>query len=138
MVSIQKRYGLVHETASFLANPDPGASEPAAVEASDDFNKEKLWFGLRNWGLSGKSWSGGFRTGRVSPLPFRRRRDGFRKAHSYYHHFPKLLPPWPIDGCLQVAHVSPMAAKVRKSCDYSSEILAVLGLALRDRAPNPR
>ena len=51
--------------------------------------------------------------------------------------FKKLLPPWPIDGCLQVAHVSPMAAKVRKSCDYSSEILAVLGLALRDRAPNP-
>ena len=80
---------------------------------------------------------GGFRAGRVSPLPFRRRRSGFRRDHCYYHHFPKLLPPWPIDGCLQVAHVSPMAAKVRNRCDYSSELLAVLGLALRDRAPNP-
>ena len=125
MISIRKMYGLVNETGSFLANPGPEASKQAAVEASDDFNKEKQWFGQRNTRLSGKSWSGGFRTCRVNPLPFRRRRDGFRTSHCYYHHFAKLLPPWPIDGCLQVAHVSPMAAKVRKSCDYSSEPLAV-------------
>ena len=67
----------------------------------------------------------------MSPLPFRRRRDGFRKAHCYYRHFPKMLPPWPVDGCLQVAHVSPMAAKVRKCCYFGSN-----WRALRD--PTPR
>ena len=64
-------------------------------------------------------------------LPFRRRRNGSRKARCYYHHFPKLLPPWPIDGRLQVAHVSPMAAKVRKSWGFGDNLRA-----LRD--PTPR
>ena len=49
MIVTRKRYGLVNETGSFLANPGPEASEPAVVEASGDFNKEKLWFGQRNW-----------------------------------------------------------------------------------------
>ena len=53
------------------------------------------------------------------------------KPRCYYHHFPKLLPPWPIDGCLQVAHVSPMAAKVRKSCDFGNNLRAL-------RGPTPR
>ena len=61
----------------------------------------------------------------MRPLPFRRRRDGFRKIHCYYHHFPKLLSPWPIDGCPQVAHVSPMAAKVRRSCDFENNLRAL-------------
>ena len=37
------------------------------------------------------------------------------------------LQPWQIDGCLKVAHLSAMAAKVWKSGDYSSEPLAVPG-----------
>ena len=56
MILTRKRYGLVNETGSFLANPGPEASEPAVVETSGDFNGEKLWFGKRNWELSNKSW----------------------------------------------------------------------------------
>ena len=41
--------------------------------------------------------------------------------------FAFLLPPWLIDGCLKVAHLSAMAAKACKSSDYSSEPLAVPG-----------
>ena len=40
MILPRKRYGLVNETGSFLANPAPEASEPAVVEASGDFNKK--------------------------------------------------------------------------------------------------
>ena len=67
----------------------------------------------------------------MRPLPFRRRRDGFRKAHCYYHHFPKRMLPWPIDGCLQVAQVSPTAAKVRKSYHFGDNLQAL-------RGPTPR
>ena len=67
----------------------------------------------------------------VGPLPFWGRPDGARGAHYYNRYFPKLLQPWPIDGCLRVAHLSALAAKVCKTSDYSSGPLAVLGQARR-------
>ena len=64
MILFMKRYGLVNGTGTFLLNPCPEPPEPAVVEAPDGFNKEKIWFGQQNRGVSGKSWSGAFRTGR--------------------------------------------------------------------------
>ena len=64
MLFIKKSFGLVSETGGFLANPGPEPSEPAAVEASYDSDKENQWFGQRNRKRSGKSWSGAFRSGR--------------------------------------------------------------------------
>ena len=45
MILIKKTYGLVNGTERFLGNPSPEPSEPAVVEASDDFSHEKPWFG---------------------------------------------------------------------------------------------
>ena len=64
MFFIKKRVGLVSETEGFLVNPGREPSEPAVVEASYDSDKENKWFGKRNRKLSGKSWSGAFRSGR--------------------------------------------------------------------------
>ena len=58
MLFIGKSFGLVSETGGFLVNPGPEPSEPAVVEASDDFNKEKCCFGQRNKKLYNKPWSG--------------------------------------------------------------------------------
>ena len=82
MILTRKTNGLVNETESVLVNPGPEPSEAAVVEASEDVNEEKCWLGQRKRNLPAKSASGGFRTGRVSPLPFWRRRDGFRRAHN--------------------------------------------------------
>ena len=64
MCFMEKSFGLVTETGSFLVNPGREPSEPAVVEAPYDSDKENQWFGQRNRKLSGKSWSGAFRTGR--------------------------------------------------------------------------
>ena len=70
MILTRKTNGLVNETERVLVNPGPEPSEAAVVEASDDFNKEKCWFGQRKRELSVKSASGGFRTGRATRCPF--------------------------------------------------------------------
>ena len=64
MLFVKKSFRLVSETGGFLVNPGPEPSELAVVEASYDFETENQWFGQRNRKLSGKSWSGAFRTGR--------------------------------------------------------------------------
>ena len=40
MLFVEKSFGLVSETGGFLVNPGPEPSEPAVVEASDDFDNE--------------------------------------------------------------------------------------------------
>ena len=41
MLFMEKSFGLGSETGGFLANPGPEPSEPAVVEASHDYGKEK-------------------------------------------------------------------------------------------------
>ena len=70
MLFMGQSFGLVSEPGGFVVNPGPEPSEAAVVEASDDFNKEKCWFGQRKRKLSVKSASGGFRTGGATRSPF--------------------------------------------------------------------
>ena len=50
--------------SSFLPNPNPEPSEPAAVETQEQFKNEKAIVLLGDKQLSAKSWSKAFRTGR--------------------------------------------------------------------------